>query len=232
MNFRLRACATVFSLFTPIGLALAQNNLPTGPSTALSNNNPWPRANCTQLLSIGSPSPAWISSGNTPPKAEALLTLINYQMALSLCQQEQLLQQLQEQHKTLKSIDGTSMRQERLNHQSKEIFQRQQELLETLNNHIQKPNLPEPSLGSNSTSTVVQNPQVSTVPQTNSSANLASPPLIDSSKADSPLLQDSQMPQLERTLLRLIELLSQQVKNNTSSTQPIPPSSGTTSPNQ
>lgn len=51
---------------------------------------PWPRVDCAHLLALGSPQPAWLSGAKTPPSAEALLIMLNYQMSLSICHQEEI----------------------------------------------------------------------------------------------------------------------------------------------
>lgn len=49
----------------------------------------WAIADCSALLQTGSPRPVWGSKERA--SQEALLTLINYQMAISICQQDELI---------------------------------------------------------------------------------------------------------------------------------------------
>ena len=49
----------------------------------------WATVDCQTLLQTGYPRPVWGSKER--PSQEALLTLINYQLAISICQQDELI---------------------------------------------------------------------------------------------------------------------------------------------
>lgn len=60
----------------------------------------WPASDCATLLAAGQPRPVWGSKEK--PDQTTLLTLINYQLAISLCQQEEISKSLREQRLSTK----------------------------------------------------------------------------------------------------------------------------------
>lgn len=55
------------------------------------------KADCARLTALGAPQPVWLAGAKSAPGEEALLTLLNYQMALSLCHQEEIIRLLKSQ---------------------------------------------------------------------------------------------------------------------------------------
>jgi hypothetical protein len=58
----------------------------------------WPVADCSAILLAGHPKPAWGS--NEKLTQEGLLLMINYQMAISACQQDEVIKLLRQQPST------------------------------------------------------------------------------------------------------------------------------------
>lgn len=58
----------------------------------------WPGADCSNLLASGHPRPAWGSKEKVTQ--EGLLMMINYQMAVSACQQDEVIKLLKNQTTT------------------------------------------------------------------------------------------------------------------------------------
>lgn len=177
---------------------------------SVQSNSAWPRSQCAQLQSIGSPAPAWLHVDKNNIKTETLLTIINYQMALSLCQQEQLISLVAEQ--TKQSKNDPSSKQDSAILKLEKATSALKEQIALLGTQIANKN--EATIATPVASpqpTNVQNLAPTQTPNTATTApskNTA----VSSSNTNVALIQDSTLPPIERAMLRLIDLMEQHIK--------------------
>lgn len=213
MFFKLKKI-TKFSIFisaTLISFALFNKSFaqtpPAAPAASVQSNSAWPRSQCAQLQSIGSPAPAWLHVDKNNMKTETLLTIINYQMALSLCQQEQLVSLVAEQSKQLKN--DQSSKQDAAILKLEKATMALKEQISLLGSQIANKN--ESAIANPIPQTIANNAQ-NLAPSQNAPTTPAKNMPGSAQTQNVTLVQDSALPPIERAMLRLIDLMEQHIK--------------------
>ncbi len=199
----------------PSHLMIAPNVATADPTLAKKSTHAWPAADCLKLQSLGAPAPAWQLSTAPAPSQDALLMLINYQMALSLCQQ-------QEQHKMQKEHLSTLIAQGQTSLKMQQEFQgKALALLERQHNAVENLATQEKNMDMQADQKLQELVQLQDLTQNLLNKTLMS--IIAQQQEQQGkgsltpqgqyIIQDTSLPPLERTLLRLIEVLEKQSKN-------------------